>query len=102
MNVKYRLAIAVCAFIFSSTLWGHTLLLAVNLNEDDTVTVEGLFSSGSPASGLEIRLEAADGRIIATKHADADGIATFEKPDEPYYIVMDGGEGHVVEEEGPN
>ena len=102
MSSKFRLAIAVSAFVFSSTLWAHTLLMTVNVNEDDTVTVEGLFSSGSPASGLEIRLEAPDGKIIATKDADADGIATFEKPDEPYYIVMDGGEGHVVEEEGPN
>lgn len=101
MNAKVRSAIVIIALMYSSTLWAHSLLLAVNVNDDCTITVEGVFSSGDPASGLEVRLEAPDGRIIAAQDADAQGVATFKKPSEPYYIVLDGGQGHIVEEEGP-
>jgi len=85
-----------------SSALAHTLYMSVSDNDDGTVTVEGIYSTGSMAARTEVRLEAeADGKVLFTGKTDEFGALTFDKPDAPYVIVLDGGPGHVATETGP-
>lgn len=89
------------AVLLCGTASAHTLFMNVMDNEDGTVTVEGMYSTGAVASKTEVRLEGADGKIVFQGKTDEDGELQFDKPDHPYTIVLDGGPGHVAVEEGP-
>ncbi|MCG8530271.1 MAG: hypothetical protein MI749_06370 [Desulfovibrionales bacterium] len=79
----------------------HTLYMNVNDNEDGTVTVEAMFSTGASGAELPLILETLDGKIIKTLKLDEEGELTFKIPKVPYRIFLDGGPGHTVREEGP-
>ena len=79
----------------------HTLFMSVYDNEDGTVTVEGVFSTGSAASAVEIRLEDPKGKILLKEQLDELGEYTFTQPSGAYDIVLDAGPGHIVREAGP-
>ena len=46
---------------------------------------------------MEIRIETADGRVIETKRAHEEGLATA---DQPYNIILDAWDGQPIEKEG--
>ncbi len=98
-----RLAAALLVtLVCAGAAQAHTLFMAVEDNEDGTVTVEGIYSTGAQAAMTEVRLEdASSGKVLFKGETDAHGSLTFEKPDVAYTIVMDGGPGHTVDEEGP-
>lgn len=92
---------ALLLVLLCGTAMAHTLFMSVIDNEDGTVTVEGMYSTGATASGTEVRLEGADGKVLFQGKTDEDGELEFDKPDHPYTIILDGGPGHVAVEEGP-
>jgi len=70
-------------------------------NEDDTITVEGMFSTGQSAVDALIKLESLNsGEILFQKRLPDDGELTLDIPKEPYQIVLDGGPGHQIVKEG--
>jgi len=93
----------VLALILNSQTLAHTLFMTVEDNEDGTVTVQGVFSTGAIAVGVEVRLEDEKGKALWEGKTDADGECTFKKPGVPYTIIMDfgPGPGHQAREEGP-
>lgn len=91
----------VVALVFPVAALAHSLLMAVNSNDDGTVSIEAVFSTGGYAAGLEVRLEDADGKVLWRGKTDNDGKLTFQKQKVQYTIVLDGGKGHTAEEEGP-
>ena len=97
------LACLVLALILNSQAFAHTLFMTVEDNEDGTVTVQGMFSTGAIGTGIEVRLEDEKGRVLWKGKTDDDGECTFEKPGVPYTIVMDfgPGPGHQAREKGP-
>lgn len=99
--MKRKLLALAMAAGWSWSAMAHTLLLVVNPNDDGSVTVEAAFSEGGNAAGLPVRLEDASGRVLWSGKLDEQGLATFAKPAGPYTIIVDGGRGHTVEEEGP-
>ena len=101
MKTGIRVLITFLGVLAAQLVMAHTLLMSVNFIDSDQIEVEGAFSTGGPTPGVEMRLEAANGRVIETKKANEHGIATFVVPDEPYYIILDAGQGHLIEEEGP-
>ena len=96
-------AFMLLALILNSHAWAHTLFMTVEDNEDGTVTVQGVFSTGAIAVGVEVRLEDEKGKALWEGKTDADGECTFKKPGVPYTIIMDfgPGPGHQAREEGP-
>ena len=51
-----------------STFWAHSLLLNVFDNEDNTISVEGIFSTGEPAVEAQVLLKALkNGKILYKK-----------------------------------
>ncbi len=91
------------SLILNLHAWAHTLYMTVEDNEDETVTVQGMFSTGAVAVGVEVRLEDEKGKVLWKGKADDDGECTFKKPYVPYTIIMDfgPGPGHHAREEGP-
>ncbi len=79
----------------------HTLYMNVNANDDGTVTIEAMFSTGAMGAELPLILENLDGSPIKTFKLDEDGELTFKIPNVPYRIFLDGGPGHTVREDGP-
>jgi hypothetical protein len=84
-----------------SLAWAHTLVLGVQDNGDGTVTVEGIYSTQEVAAGAEVRLEDREGNTLWKGKLDEFGECTFEKPEGPYTIILDGGAGHTAERKGP-
>ena len=91
------------ALILNSHAWAHTLFMTIEDNEDGTVTVQGMFSTGAVAARVEVRLEDEKGKVLWKGKTDAGGECTFKKPCVPYSIIMDfgPGPGHQAREEGP-
>ena len=96
-------AFMVVALILNSQAFAHTLYMTVEDNEDGTVTVQGMFSTGAIAAMVEVRLEDKKGNVLWKGKTDADGECTFKKQGVPYTIIMDfgPGPGHQAREEGP-
>ena len=90
-------------FALHSLAFAHTLFMAVEDNENGTVTVQGMFSTGAVAASVEVRLEDEKAKVLWKGKTDADGECTFKKPGAPYTIIMDfgPGPGHQAREEGP-
>jgi len=87
--------------IFQSSLFSHSLLLNVFDNEDNTIAVEALFSTGEPALGAQIRLESIiDGKVIYKKRFSNESELTIKIPTQPYLIILDGGPGHKIIKDG--
>ena len=91
------------AFILNCQAFAHTLFMTVDDNKDGTVTVQGMFSTGAIAVGVEVRLQDEKGKALWEGKTDADGECTFKKPGVPYSIIMDfgPGPGHQAREKGP-
>ena len=87
--------------IFQSSLFSHSLLLNVFDNEDNTITIEALFSTGEPALGAQIRLESiVDGKVIHKERFSNESELTIKIPTQPYLIILDGGPGHKIIKDG--
>ena len=91
------------ALILNLHAFAHTLFMTVEDNEDGTVTVQGMFSTGAIAARVEVRLEDEKGKVLWKGKTDDCGECTFKKPNVSYTIIMDAGPGpgHQAREEGP-
>lgn len=78
------------------TALAHTPLCSCYDNGDGTITCEGGFSDGSSASGVEVRVQDKDGKVLAKGKMDEFSEFTFNKPSDAYKVVFDAGEGHEV------
>ena len=96
------LACLILVLALSALAFAHTLFMTVEDNEDGTVTVRGMFSTGAIAASVEMRLEDEKGKVLWKGRTDNDGECTFKKPGVPYTIIMDfgPGPGHQAREEG--
>lgn len=87
--------------LFFISAYAHTLLLNIFNNEDNTITVEGVYSTGENASGALIRVESlVSGEILYKKRLPQSSELTIDIPKEPYQIVLDGGPGHTIIKDG--
>lgn len=88
-------------FLIPTFIYAHTLLLNVYDNEDNTITVQGVFSTGELATGAQIRLESLiSGKVLFKERLPSDSELTIDIPKEPYKIILNGGPRHQMEKEG--
>ena len=66
------------ALILNSQAMAHTLYMTVEDNENGTVTVQGMFSTGATGAGIEVRLEDEKGKVLWKGKTDADGECIFK------------------------
>lgn len=98
--MKYLLSTFLALLFFTCAAQAHTLFMTVSDNEDGTVTVEGMYSTGAVASRTPVRLEDSDGKVLFTGKTDADGELEIRKPDVEYTIILDAGPGHMASSPG--
>jgi len=60
------------------------------------------YSDGSSAEGSAIRETTKDGKVLYEGVFGPDGEYTFRKPQTPFTVILDGGPGHIVRENGGN
>ena len=80
----------------AAVLYAHAPILLCWDNGDGTVTCEGGFSDGSPATGTEIRVEDESGKVLVKGKIDKNNEFTFKKPEGKFVVIFDGGPGHTV------
>jgi hypothetical protein len=96
------LACVIVLLTLTGTVFSHSPLLLVEDNLDGTLYAEAGFSDGSGASGMKCRLEDSEGRILWEGTFDEFSSVTVKIPEiSPYYVIFDGGPGHIVKKEGP-
>ncbi len=99
--MKILFSTTMVLLLFTSIAFAHTLYMTVTDNEDGSILVEGMYSTGAIASNTEVRLEDAKGKILFKGKTDEDGELEIAKPKVEYSIILDAGPGHVASEEGP-
>ncbi|WP_418185223.1 hypothetical protein ACNSOS_10315 [Aliarcobacter vitoriensis] len=84
-------------FVFSVSLFSHELILIVEDNKNNTITVAGEFDTGDSVSGALIKLESlSSGDILFQQRLPESQEIIVEIPKEPYRVVLDGGSGHTL------
>ncbi len=105
MKLHRQLTLTALILVFmlglATAAHAHTLFMSVLDNDDGTVTIEGMYSTGAVAGATKVRLEDSKGNILLQGVTDESGEFTFEKPKTAYCIILDGGPGHVATEDGP-
>jgi hypothetical protein len=82
--------------------FAHTPVLMLDDNEDGTLTVQGGFSTGAGAAGVDFYVKnKLEGKILFHQKFPESSIIEIEIPPEPYYLVFDGGPGHKIVKDGP-
>nr|WP_319395840.1 hypothetical protein [uncultured Desulfobacter sp.] len=100
-NLAPLFAGLIALLLVTGPAFGHTLFMNLTDNEDGTVSVEGMFSTGATAANLPLYLLDANEKQILKVKLDENGEAEFNIPDQPYTVFLDGGPGHTVREDGP-
>lgn len=94
--IKYFIILITPLYIFA-----HSLVLNVMDNENGTITIEGAFSTGESASGALVKLESiVTKEILYEKRLDDESELTVSIPTVAYKVILDGGPGHSVSQEG--
>ncbi|MFV7791371.1 hypothetical protein ACNSOL_04285 [Aliarcobacter lanthieri] len=79
------------------SLYSHELILIVEDNKDNTITVAGEFDTGDSVAGALVRLESlVSGDILFQQRLPESQEVIVEIPKEPYRVVLDGGSGHSL------
>lgn len=90
-------SVCISLFLFTASAFAHTPYCNCLDNGDGTITCEGGYSDGSPAAGISIIISDADGKELLRGEIDEFGEYTFERPEAPFFVLFDGGEGHRVQ-----
>jgi len=100
MNKKVHILL-ILIITAPSYLFAHSLLLNVFNNDDNTIQVEGTFSTGEPANGAQILLKSlVDKKVLYKKRLPLEGELTITIPKEAYEIILNGGPGHIIVKKG--
>lgn len=78
----------------------HTPLCSCFDNGDNSITCEGGFSDGSSASGVVMRVESSENRVLIEGVMNEDSEFSFDKPAGDYVVLFDAGEGHQIKVPG--
>jgi hypothetical protein len=97
---RFFIGILAVGIFVSIQAYAHTPLCSCYDNGDGSVTCEGGFSDGSSASGVQMRVEDKNGKVLIKGKMDEDSEYTFDKPSGPYKVIFDAGEGHAIEVDG--
>lgn len=93
-------AVAATLLLSVTVAQAHTPLCSCFDNGDNTITCEGGFSDGSSASGVAMRIESQDGRVLLEGKMSEDSEFSFDKPKDAYVVMFDAGEGHQIKVPG--
>lgn len=95
------LKILITIFILQLNIFAHTLVFNAIDNEDGTMEVVGMFSTGRSTEGAKLKIiSLATTKILYENRIPAQGSLTMKIPKEAYKLILDSGPGHVLEKVG--
>jgi hypothetical protein len=90
-----------CAVVFfAAQSFAHTPLCSCYDAGDGQIICEGGFSDGSSASGVEMRVEDKNGKVIVKGKMDEFSEFLFTRPMKDYVVIFNAGPGHDIKIEG--
>ena len=97
----FRLVVLLLPLFWVGTVAAHTPLLIIADNGDGTILIQGDFSTGQGAEGIDLFIKnKKEGKTLLHKKFPESSELEVQIPDEPYYVVMDAGPGHRVVKQG--
>ena len=91
----------ISTILLQLALSAHTLIFDTVDNEDGTMEVVGMFSTGASAQGANLKvISLATDKVIYEKRLPASGSLTIDIPKEAYKLILDSGPGHRLEKVG--
>ena len=87
--------------LFQLSIFAHTVLINSIDNDDGTMDVEGMFSTGTITQGATLRLQSlVNKKILYEDRIPSSGTLTMNIPKEPYMMILDCGPGHIIKKKG--
>lgn len=84
------------------SVFAHTSLLIIEDSDETYVYVKAGFSNGQDASEMNLYVKSKfDDRIIESLKFPETSQLKIQIPNEPYYMMFDGGPSHKVAKNGP-
>lgn len=108
-----KILMLIIALFMSAVTFGHAPLISIDDNNDGTIYIEGGFSNGASAEGVEIVIvknkpyngpeDTFKGKEIIFKgKLNSENALTIPKPvTNKYEVYFNAGEGHIIGKEGP-
>lgn len=88
--------IGLAGLLAAAPVLAHSPICNCYDNGDDSVTCEGGFSDGASAAGVAIRVLSDQERVLIDGRMDDTGSFSFARPAEPFHVVFDAGQSHIV------
>ncbi len=85
------------AVLGSVSAWAHVPVTRCTLQSDQQVQCQTRPDDDSIAADILMGLYAYDDSLLLTGRSDVKGVYHFTLPDQPFYLLMDAGPGHVFE-----
>src|SRR5690554_4013525 len=85
------------AVLTSSAAWAHVPVSRCSVQTDNWVECQTRYDDDSIAADILMGLYAYDNTLMSSGRSDMKGVFRFKLPDEPFYLLMDAGPGHVFE-----
>lgn len=95
MSAKLRCALVLLA-LSATPASAHSIFLDC-ANTAGQVECKGSFSDGSSASDFPFEVISYEDELLVAGQSDGNSQFDFPLPEQDYYILLDGGPGHVVE-----
>ena len=97
-----KLFIACACFCIVVPIFAHTPLWIIEDSDDQFVYVKAGFSNGQDAAGMPLYVKSKfDNGIIEKLTFPESSQLAIKIPEEPYFLMFDGGPGHKVAKNGP-
>ncbi|WP_291327541.1 hypothetical protein [Desulfovibrio sp. UCD-KL4C] len=102
MRIKFTfILLGLFILLLGSQAYAHTLFLSLSEIDENSVELEGMYSTGEIASETPVKIyRAKDNKLIWQGKTDDLGSCIFTRPNEPYEVELDGGPGHQAREDG--
>ena len=98
---KFITVLATCILLSATVVHAHSLFFTLLDNEDGTIELEGMYSTGEIASHTLVKVFNGENHaLIWEGKTDDFGTCTFKRPSLPYEVELDAGPGHVAKEDG--
>lgn len=85
------------AVLTSAAAWAHVPVSRCALQADNWVECQTRYDDDSIAADILMGLYSHENILLSSGRSDAQGVFRFELPDQPFYVLMDAGPGHVFE-----
>lgn len=90
-----------CSLLIATPAFAHSLHFTLDDNEDNTIELAGMYSTGEIAVNTPVTLTSKEnGTILWQGKTDEDGCCTFTRPTVPYQVELNAGAGHQCREDG--